>query len=61
MYRREMPEEKGRKVLTGIRNRFMYGKIPQSLREDVLLALEENGRELPDGMEKAILHDMKYV
>ncbi len=61
IYHREMPEEERRKVLSGIRNRFMYGKMPQSLREDVLLALEENGRELPDGMEKAILHDMKYV
>lgn len=61
MYHREMPEEESRKVLSGIRNRFMYGKIPQPLREEILLALEENGRELPDGMEKAILYDMKYV
>lgn len=61
LYHREMPGEENRKVLSGIRNRFMYGKISQPLREDILRALEENGGELPDGMEKAILYDMKYV
>ncbi|MDE6926502.1 MAG: hypothetical protein K2P59_14820 [Acetatifactor sp.] len=61
LYGREMPEEESRKVLSGIRNRFMYGKISQPLREDILLALEENGGALPEGMEKAILYDMKYV
>lgn len=31
MYHREMPEEESHKVLSGIRNRFMYGKMSPSL------------------------------
>ena len=61
LYRRDMPGEESRKVLAGISSRFMYGRISQPLREDILLALEENGGALPEGMEKAILYDLKYV
>lgn len=61
LYRRDMPGEESRKVLAGISSRFMYGRISQPLREDIFLALEENGGVLPDGMERAILYDLKYV
>ena len=61
IYRRDMPENTGYKVLSGIRHRFMYVKISKSQCEDILLALKENGGELPEGMEEKILYDMKFV
>lgn len=61
IYHRDMPAEGSRKVLTGIRNRSMYGRISPALQKDILLALESNGRELPEGVEKAILYDMKFL
>lgn len=61
IYRQDMPEEEARKILCGIRIRFMYGKLSRSLQKDILQALEENGKELPEGVEKSILYDMKYL
>lgn len=61
LYRRDMPEKRNRKILEGISSRFMYGRLPQPLGQDILRALEENGGELPDGTEKAILYDMKFL
>lgn len=61
IYRRDLSAEESRKILSGIRNRSMYGRISQTLHRDILLALEENGRELPDGVEEAIRYDMKFL
>lgn len=61
IYRQDMPEEEARKILCGIRIRFMYGKLSQPLQKDILQALEENGKELPEGVEKSILYDMKFL
>jgi len=61
MYRRDMPAEEKRKVLAGIQNRFVYGRVSQSLRREILLALEENGGELPEGEKERILFDMKFL
>lgn len=61
LYRRDLPEERNRKILDGISCRFMYGRLQQPLRQDIFRALEENGGQLPDGVEKGILYDMKFL
>lgn len=61
IYRRDASGKDWDRVLSGIQGRFMYGRISQSLHQDILLALEENGRELPEGVEEKILYDMKFL
>lgn len=61
LYRRDLPEERNRKILEGISCRFMYGRLSQPLRQDIFRALEENGGQLPAGVEKGILYDMKFL
>lgn len=61
IYRRDMPEDAGGKVMSGIQKRSMYGKLSPSLREDILLALEEKRGELPKEVETKILYDMKFL
>ncbi|MCM1063567.1 MAG: hypothetical protein NC420_03680 [Eubacterium sp.] len=61
LYRRDMPAEEDYRILSAIRSRFAYGRLSETLQADILLALEENGRELPEGMEAAIMFDMRFV
>lgn len=61
LYRRNLPEERKRKILDGISCRFMYGRLSQPLRQDIFRALEENGGQLPEGVKKGILYDMKFL
>ncbi|MCM1120737.1 MAG: hypothetical protein NC543_15400 [bacterium] len=61
IYDGELPENDRFKILLGIKRRFMYTKLSQTLREEVLTALKEHGRALPEGVERQILYDMKYV
>jgi hypothetical protein len=39
----------------------MYGSISRSLQRDILWALEDNGVELPEGLGKKIIYDMKFL
>ena len=39
----------------------MYGSLTKELAKKILLALEENREKLPDGVEKGILFDMKFL
>ncbi len=61
LYRRDLPEQEKYQVLSGIRSRTMYGKLPGSLQEEIVSALEESREELPDGLEAEILYDMKFL
>ena len=61
LYRKDMPEQEGTQLLSGIGSRFMYAAFSESLRRDILLALEECGRELPAGVEDGIRYDMRFL
>lgn len=61
LYRRDLPLQEQYQVLSGIRTRSMYGKLPQSMKEEIRSALEENRAELPKWVEPGILYDMKFL
>lgn len=61
LYRGGMPEQERLRILVGIHSRFMYAKVPEALRADILLALEECRGELPGGVEDGILYDLKFL
>ena len=56
-----MPEQERLRVLAGIRSRFMYAKVPETLRRDILSALEECRGEFPGEVEDGILYDLKFL
>lgn len=61
LYGENMSEEERNRVLSGICCRSMYGSLTEKLAEKILSALEENREKLPDGVEKGILFDMKFL
>lgn len=61
IYDEDLPEYARTRILSGIKCRFMYTKLSQALREEVLTALKEHGGALPEGVEAKILYDMKFV
>ena len=61
LYREGVPEQERLRVLAGIPSRFMYAKVPETLRRDILLALEECRGEFLGEVEDGILYDLKFL
>lgn len=61
LYRKDMPEQEGNQILSGICIRFMYAAVSESLCGDILSALEECGRELPARVEDGIRYDLRIL
>ena len=61
LYRKDMPEQEGNQILSGIHIRFMYAAVSESLCRNILSALEECGRELPAGVEDGIRYDLRFL
>ena len=61
LYRKDMPEQEGNEILSGIRIRFMYATVSESLCGNILSALEECGMELPAGVEDGIRYDLRFL
>lgn len=61
LYRTDLPEYEKNRILSGIHCRFMYGKLTESLYEQVLLALEQKKDVLPAGIRENILYDMRFL
>lgn len=61
LYSETLPEQEKKLIRAGIDGRFMYGKVPEVLKEEVVRALGENGGALPEKMETGIRYDMKFV
>ena len=39
----------------------MYGRVTRPLQQQILSALEQKKEELPAGVEKGILYDMRFL
>lgn len=61
LYQKDMPEQEGNEILSGICSRFMYATVSESLCGDILSALEECSRELPAGVEDGIRYDLRFL
>lgn len=61
IYDETLPEQEKQLVKGGISCRFMYTKVSEAQKEEICRALKEKGKSLPEGMEKEILYDMRFV
>ncbi len=61
LYHVDMPEREREQVLSGICCRSMYGKVTKPLQQAIVSALEQKREELPAGVEKGILYDMRFL
>ena len=61
LYHVDMPEREREQVLSGICCRSMYGKVTKPLQQAIVSALEQKREELPAGVEKGILYDMRVL
>lgn len=61
LYRKDLPEQEGKQILSGICSRFMYASVSESLCSDILSALGKCGGELPAGVEDGIRYDLRFL
>lgn len=61
LYRPNLPEHERNILLSGIRCRSMYANVSRRLNDDILLALEQNKDQIPEGIASGILYDMKFL
>ncbi len=61
LYRQDLPEQEKGQILSGICCRSMYGRVTRPLQQQILSALEQKKEELPAGVEKGILYDMRFL
>ncbi len=61
LYREEMSGQERVQILAGISSRFMYAKVSDAIRGDILSALEECRGKLPEGVEAGILYDLRFL
>lgn len=61
IYSVDLPEQEKRMVRGGINCRFMYAKISETQKQEIYQALREKRDALPEGVEKEILYDMKFI
>jgi len=61
LYRKDLPCQERQWIYGGLCCRSLYTKVPDAQKEEILRALKERGEELPEGMKKDILFDLKHV
>ena len=61
LYRPDLPKQEKDRILLGICCRFMYHRISEPLREQILLTLEQTRDVLPAGIAEGILYDLRFT